>query len=86
MNEEPTPDELQRAEAALMPFVQAWNLPLNPENLDLIAYAVLLHRGNDTTLADIQGAVERLIEEDAAAHQQMMSAMERSLPDPNDPQ
>ena len=86
MNEEPTPDELQRAEAALMPFVQAWNLPLNPENLDLIAYAVLLHRGNDTTLADIQGAVERLIEEDAAAYQQMMSAMERSLPDPNDPQ
>jgi hypothetical protein len=86
MNQEPTPEELQRAKAALIPFVHAWNLPLNPEDLDLIAYAVLFHRESDTTLADIQGAVDRLIEEDAAAHQRMMSVMERSTRQPIEPQ
>jgi hypothetical protein len=80
------PEELQRAVAALIPFVHTWNLPLNPEDLDLIAHAVLLHREDDTTLADIPDAVERLIEEAAAAHQRMMSAMQRSTRDPNDPQ
>lgn len=38
-----TREQIERGAAALVPFVQAWNLPLNPEDLDEIAYAVLTH-------------------------------------------
>ena len=38
-----TREQIERGFAALIPFVQAWNLPLNPENLDELAYAVLTH-------------------------------------------
>jgi hypothetical protein len=38
-----TPEQIERGSAALAPFVQAWGLPLNPENLDEMAYAVLVH-------------------------------------------
>lgn len=40
----PTPEELERASAAILPFVHAWNLPLDPENVDLIALAVLRYQ------------------------------------------
>ena len=38
-----TREQIERGTAALIPFVEAWNLPLNPENLDELAYAVLTH-------------------------------------------
>jgi hypothetical protein len=38
-----TREQIERGAAALVPFVQAWNLPLNPEDLDELAYAVLTH-------------------------------------------
>lgn len=33
--------EIQKGAAALIPFVERWNLNLNPEQLDEMAYAVL---------------------------------------------
>ena len=38
-----TREQIERGTAALVPFVGAWNLPLNPEQLDELAYAVLTH-------------------------------------------
>jgi hypothetical protein len=32
----PTPEQIERGTAALVPFVQEWRLPLNPENLDAL--------------------------------------------------
>ena len=40
---EPTPEQTERGSSALVPFEQAWRLPLNPEELDEMAYAVLKH-------------------------------------------
>jgi hypothetical protein len=40
---EPTPEQIERGTTALVPFVQQWGLPLNPENLDEMVYAVLKH-------------------------------------------
>jgi hypothetical protein len=40
---EPTREQIERGSSALVPFVQAWNLRLNPEELDEMAYAVLKH-------------------------------------------
>lgn len=39
----PTPEQMERAVAALVPYVQEWNLPLNPEELHELAGAVLTH-------------------------------------------
>jgi hypothetical protein len=38
-----TREQIERGAAALQPFVDAWNLPLNPEDLDELASAVLRH-------------------------------------------
>ena len=38
-----TREQIERGAAALLPFDQEWNLPLNPEDLDELAYAVLTH-------------------------------------------
>lgn len=39
----PTADEYERGVCALIPFVQRWDLSLNPEDLYVIAGAVLRH-------------------------------------------
>jgi hypothetical protein len=38
---EPTRQEMLRALTALGPFVRRWGLPLNPEDMEELAYAVL---------------------------------------------
>jgi hypothetical protein len=43
VSDEVTPEQIERGSSALVPFVQEWGLPLDPENLDEMAYAVLLH-------------------------------------------
>src|ERR1022692_4252922 len=43
----PTAEEVEKGADALVPFVRAWHLQLNPEDLDEMAYAVLLHSGSD---------------------------------------
>ena len=51
---EPTPAQIERASDALVPFVQAWNLSLNPEELAEIAYAVLVHHDSDATWEEMR--------------------------------
>jgi hypothetical protein len=60
---EPTRDELARAHAALIPFVAAYGLPLNPEELDEMAYAVVRHATSTATLDEIHEQVRRQIAE-----------------------
>ena len=47
----------QRATAALVPFVQQWSLPLNPEQLDEMAYAVIRHLNNRGSFEEIDQEV-----------------------------
>ena len=57
----PTPLEVERGAGALVPFVRAWNLGLNPENLDEMAYAVLLHSRSDADWDSVEKEVDAQI-------------------------
>ncbi len=72
---EPTRQEMFRAIAALEPFVRRWNLPLNPEDMDEIAYALLRHAHTDEDVHTIQALVEQQINEHEAKAQQLRDAM-----------
>jgi hypothetical protein len=76
---EPTRQEMFRAIAALGPFVRRWNLPLNPEDMDEIAYAVLRHAHTDQDVQTIQALVEQQINEHEAKAQQLYAAMQANL-------
>jgi len=71
-----TEDLERRAAAALNPFVRAFNLPVNPEELGLMAYAVLRYTYSDEPLAEVAAAVRELIDQHIADHQRMLRAME----------
>ena len=65
---EPTPEQIERGSSALVPFVQAWRLPLDPEELDEMAYAVLKHGSktgpiDDAEYEDIDRAVRAQLAE-----------------------
>src|SRR5690242_21200900 len=56
-----TPEEWERAQYAFQPFLEAFRLPLNPEDVDEILYAVL-HHGRSTAppeqiLAEVEAQV-----------------------------
>jgi hypothetical protein len=70
-----------RAETAVVPFVRAFGLPVNPEDLELMAYVVLRFGNSTEELSDIAQAVEKLITDHLAAHARMMEAMEASIRD-----
>lgn len=74
---EPTRDEVERGAAALVPFVRAWRLSLNPENLELMAYAVLVHSKTDVPIAEIDTAVADLIKDDHDAAHRLYDEMRR---------
>ncbi len=76
---EPTRQELRRAVAALGPFVRRWGLPLNPEDMDELAYAVLRHAYSNDDLDAIVAAVEEQIDEHAAKAQELHNAMRAHL-------
>ena len=76
---EPSEQEVRRGTAALVPFVQAWNLALNPENLDLMAYAVLRGVRSEASFEEIDQMARELIAEDAEADRRMKEAWERDL-------
>jgi len=44
---DPRPD---RAMAAMLPFVIRWGFPVNPEDVEEIVYALLLHADSDSSL------------------------------------
>lgn len=75
---EPTREQLDRATAALIPFVQEWKLPLNPEDLDELAFAVLRHHDSDASYEEIQAAAREQIERVNAASQRMLEQMRES--------
>jgi len=59
----PTPEQGKRASWALVPFVEEWNLSLNPEELDELSYAVLRHFDSDASWKEIHESVREQIEE-----------------------
>jgi hypothetical protein len=77
--EEPSLEEMYRALAALQPFVGAYGLPVNPENLELMVYAMLRYLRSSESVDDVIGAVEGLIEEERQAHAAMGHAMARNI-------
>lgn len=79
---EPTREQLDRAAAALVPFVQQWGLPLNPEDLDELAYAVLAHHDSDGSEDEIEAAVRQQIADHSRRHAELLEAMRREHPDP----
>jgi hypothetical protein len=72
---EPTRQEMLRAVTALGPFVRRWGLPLNPEDMEELAYAVLLHARSDDDLETITAAVHEQINEHEAKAQRLQTAM-----------
>jgi hypothetical protein len=52
----PTPEQMERAATALVPYVNEWDLPLNPEDLYELAGAVLTHFDGTATLDEIERA------------------------------
>jgi hypothetical protein len=67
--------QLEKAIAALAPFVRAWSLPLNPENLSLMALAVLRYAPTDASFEDIDAGVRDMIATDHQDHLRMMEVM-----------
>ena len=55
---EPTPDEMVRAVTALLPFVSRWDLPLNPEDVEVLAYAALRHARSDRPPSERDAALQ----------------------------
>lgn len=49
---------MERAVAALLPFVRAWRLQLNPEHLYQLAGAVLAHYDTDESWEELDAAVQ----------------------------
>ena len=60
---EPTPEQMERAVTALVPYVQEWNLPLNPEHLYELAGAVLSHFDSADSFEAIDAAERARIKE-----------------------
>jgi hypothetical protein len=75
----PTPEQVERATDALVPFVQEWNLSLNPEDLAEIAYAVLLHHDSAASWDEIEAAVRAQIEDHRRQAQSLSDAMRHDL-------
>ena len=64
---DPTPEQLQRAVAALYPFVIAYGLPMNPEDVDEAAFAVLRNAFSEASLEEIGRWVEAQIQQHLSA-------------------
>ncbi len=60
---DPVPAEFARACAALYPFVAAYGLPLNPADVEEMAYAVLQHAFTEASSEEIDEAVTVQIQE-----------------------
>lgn len=74
-----TQGEVERGTTALIPFAQEWGLSLNPEDLQAMAVAVLIHTYSDETLEEIDAAERQWIKEDRDAHHRMVAATAKAL-------
>ena len=77
---DPTPEQVERAAGALVPFVQEWNLSLNPEDLEAIAYAVLVHHDSEAGWDAIDAAVRAQIDD----HRRQAEALDKAMPEASD--
>jgi hypothetical protein len=59
----PTPEQMERGVAALVPYVQEWKLPLNPEHPEELTGAVLTHFDSAASFDAIDAAERERIEE-----------------------
>ena len=76
---EPTESDIQRVSFVLSQFVRPWGLPLNPENLDLMAYCALKYGLESTEdWPAIQSGVAEEVRRDKEAFDRMLEAMRRS--------
>ena len=78
-NVEPTSEQVERATGALVPFVQAWNLQLNPEDLAEIAYAVLVHHDSPASWEEIHAAVRAQIDDHRQQAESLYDAMDETV-------
>ena len=78
---EPTHDMMRRAVSALGPFVSAYRLSLNPEDLAEIAYAVLKHANSDATMREIQEAVAEKFAGQAVQQERLRASYRANRPD-----
>jgi hypothetical protein len=76
---EPSEEAVRWGVSALVPFVRAWRLPLNPEDLGEMAYAVLRHASSASASAEITESVERQSAEAGAEHQRMLAHMASAI-------
>jgi len=68
---EPSQRQVERGVAALIPFVEAWGLPLNPEDRSELAGAVLMHSDGDTSFEEIEAAVRAQLAEVAESRSRL---------------
>lgn len=75
---EPNEAEIRRVSFVLMQFVKPWGLPLNPENLDLMAYCALKY-GLDSSAswAQIEELVAGDVRRDKDDHERMQDPMRK---------
>lgn len=78
----PSQEQIDRASFALTPFVTEWDLPLNPENLGLMAFAALSFADSEASWDDIDREVRQWIAEDKAEAERMREAMRASVERP----
>ncbi len=64
---------------ALSPFVTAYGLPLNPEDLEEMVYAVLKHAAGLGPVEQIIEAVNKQIDSATAVHAAMVESMQQSI-------
>lgn len=64
-----------------MPYAQEWRLPLNPEDLELMAVAVLTHSRSTASLDEIDAVERDMIRRDREAHAEMSAKMQRARGD-----
>lgn len=69
--------QLERAVTALVPFVQEWDLPLNPEELHEMAYAVLQHGVDAPASEDDYVEIDRAVREQIAEFREQIAELHR---------
>ena len=72
-----TEGEIERGVTALVPYVQEWGLPLNPEDLQAMAVAVMIHSRGDRSPAEIEAFERDWIRKNRQAHDAMLAEMKR---------
>jgi hypothetical protein len=73
-----TEGEIERGVTALVPYVQEWGLPLNPEDLQAMAVAVLIHSRSEASYAEIDEFERDWIRKNREATAAELSAMRKA--------